>query len=155
MPAQPTGLKPTPTTALAPPPFQHPWNGDSPLSPSAGQRTGATSHPYGRFCSLPHELCPVTVARVAAEKKDMTSSVADVAEGEAPAECRTTEVPCLVCVMTLSLDDDQPKTGIVRWNIVPHFRLKMGTAVSFECPQGHSSKADPELLKAFPSRRFW
>jgi hypothetical protein len=84
----------------------------------------------------------------------MTNSVADVSAAEAPGECRTTEAPCLVCVTTLSLDDDQPKTGMVRWEVAGNFRLKMGTAVSFECPQGHNSEADPELLKAFPPRRF-
>ena len=97
----------------------------------------------------------VTPECLGADETDMTSSVADVSETEALAECRTTEVPCLVCVMSLSLDDDQPKVGRVRWKVVANSRLKMGTAVSFECPQGHSSEADPELLKAFPPRRFW
>jgi hypothetical protein len=54
----------------------------------------------------------------------------------------------------LSLDDDQPKFGTVRWKIVAHARLKLGTAVNFDCPKGHSSDEDPHLLKAFPSRRF-
>lgn len=85
----------------------------------------------------------------------MTSSVAHVPAAEPTAECRTTEVPCLVCVTTSSLDDDQPKTGMVRWKVAANFRVKMGIAVRFECPQGHSSEADPELLKAFPPRRFW
>ena len=100
-------------------------------------------------------MTSVTIGWLAADREDMTSSVAEVSETEAPAECLTTEVPCLVCVTTLSLDDDQPKTGMVRWKVVANSRRKMGVAVSFECPQGHSSKADPELLKAFPRRRFW
>jgi hypothetical protein len=73
---------------------------------------------------------------------------------EVPVEYRTTEVPCLVCVTTLSLDDDQPKFGTVRWKVVAHARLRSGTAVSFACPNGHSSDIEPNLLKAFPSRRF-
>ena len=100
-------------------------------------------------------MTSVTIGWLAADKADMTSSVADVSEAEAPAECRTTEVPFLVCVTTLSLDDDQPKTGMVRWKVDANFRLKTGVAVSFECRQGHSSEADAELLKAFPPRRFW
>ena len=103
----------------------------------------------------PHEVTSVTEGRVAADKADMTSSVADVSEAEFPPEWRATEAPCLVCVTTSSLDDDQPKTGMVRWKVVANFRLKTGIAVSFECPQGHSSEDDPELLKGFPPRRFW
>jgi hypothetical protein len=72
----------------------------------------------------------------------------------AATEYCTTEVPCLVCVTTLSLDDDQPKFGTVRWKVVARASLKLGTAVSFDCPNGHSSDLDPHLLKAFPSRRF-
>ena len=100
-------------------------------------------------------MTSVTIGWLAADEADMTSSVAPVPAVEAPAECRTTEVPCLVCVTTLSLDDDQTKTGTVRWKVTASLRLRMGIAVSFECPQGHSSEADPELLKAFPPRRFW
>jgi hypothetical protein len=97
----------------------------------------------------------VTIGWLAADKADMTSSLAHVPAAETPAECRTTEVPCLVCVTTLSLDDDQTKTGTVHWEVTANLRLKRGIAVSFECPRGHSSEADPELLKAFPPRRFW
>ena len=99
-------------------------------------------------------MTSVSIGWLAADKADMTSSVAEVSEAEASAEYRTTGVPCLICVTTLSLDDDQSKTGKVRWKVVASVRVQMGTAVSFECPQGHSSEADPELLKAFPPRRF-
>jgi hypothetical protein len=58
-------------------------------------------------------------------------------------------------VMTLSLDDERPKMGTVRWKIVAaDHGLRIGTAESFTCPNGHTSDEDPELLKAFPSRRF-
>jgi hypothetical protein len=97
----------------------------------------------------------VTNRWLAADTADMTSSVSHVPAAEAFAECRTTEVPCLDCVTTMSLDDDQTKTGTVRWKVTANPRMRMGVAVSFECPQGHSSEADPELLKAFPPRRFW
>ena len=83
----------------------------------------------------------------------MTSSVAGVSEAEV-ADRRTTEMPCVICLTSLSLDDDRPKIGTVRWNVVPHFGLKMGMAIDFECLNGHSSKDDPELLKAYPRRRF-
>lgn len=85
----------------------------------------------------------------------MTNEVADdAAEVEAGIHFRTTELPCVVCLTTMSLDDDQPKLGTVRWQIAPYFGLKRGKAVGFQCPQGHSSENDPELLKAFPSRTF-
>lgn len=84
----------------------------------------------------------------------MTSGVADVAEPAARAEYRETERPCVVCLTTLSLDDDQPKLGTVRWEVSPYFGLKRGKAVGFVCPQGHTSEDDPELLRAFPSRTF-
>jgi hypothetical protein len=79
----------------------------------------------------------------------MTSGVADDL-----AEYTDTELPCVVCLTTMSLDDDQPKTGTVRWQITPYFGLKRGRAIAFHCPQGHSSEVDPQLLKAFPSRTF-
>ena len=84
----------------------------------------------------------------------MTSAVADAPDSAPAVEYRTTEVRCMVCVTTLSLDDDRPKVGTVRWKVVTHGRLKLGTAVSFDCPNGHSSDVEPHLLKAFPSRRF-
>ena len=84
----------------------------------------------------------------------MTDSVAAVSEVGALGEPRTTETPCPICVMTLSLDDERPRLGVVRWDIVD-LELKMGTAARFECPNGHSSDDDPDLLKAFPRRRFW
>ncbi len=84
----------------------------------------------------------------------MTSSVADMSAVGDPSKSRTTETPCPICVMTLSFDDERPRLGVVRWDIVG-LGLRMGTAVSFECPNGHSSTDDPALLKAFPSRRFW
>jgi hypothetical protein len=84
----------------------------------------------------------------------MTSGVADVAEPAARTDYRTTERPCVVCLTTLSLDDEQPKTGTVRWHVSPHFGLERGKAVGFECLQGHTSEDDPELLRAFPSRTF-
>jgi hypothetical protein len=89
----------------------------------------------------------------------MTSGVADdladdLAGGEPATEYRSTELPCVVCLTTRSLDDDQPKVGLVRWQIAPYFGLRRAKAISFQCPQGHSSEDDPELLKAFPSRTF-
>ena len=85
----------------------------------------------------------------------MTAGVAEVSATAISVELRTAEARCPVCVMTLSLDDERPKIGAVRWRIVPtDSGLRVGTAESFECPNGHSSEAEPELLKAFPSRRF-
>ena len=86
--------------------------------------------------------------------KGMTTVAPDVAGAQDGIEQRTTEAPCLVCVTTASLDDERPKTGTVQWEVTARFRLKTGTAVRFECPNGHSSAADPELLKAFPPRLF-
>jgi hypothetical protein len=85
----------------------------------------------------------------------MTSGVADqVTEAETASEYFTTELPCVVCLTTLSLDDDQSTLGTVRWQVSPYFGLKRGKAVAFRCPQGHSSDGDPDLLRAFPSRTF-
>jgi hypothetical protein len=89
----------------------------------------------------------------------MTSGVVDdlpgdLVEAATGAEYRTTEQPCVVCLTTMSLDDDRSKLGTVRWRIAPYFGLKRGTADDFRCPQGHSSDGDAELLKAFPSRTF-
>jgi hypothetical protein len=97
----------------------------------------------------------VTRGCPAADSPTMTSSIADVSGTGAADECRTTEMPCLICMTTLSLDDEQSRLGTVRWRISPNLGLRMGTAVSFECPNGHCSNDDPELLKAFPRRRFW
>ncbi len=85
----------------------------------------------------------------------MTSAVSRTPETLAPDEHRTTEAPCLICVTTLSLDDDRSKMGTVSWKILSNSKFMVGYAVSFECPSGHSSKDDPALLKAFPPRRFW
>jgi hypothetical protein len=97
----------------------------------------------------------VTFARLAADKPTMTSSVADVPQTEAADEYRTTEAPCLICITTLPIDDEQSRVGVVRWRMASDARPKMGAAVSFECPNGHSSTDDPDLLRAFPRRRFW
>lgn len=44
----------------------------------------------------------------------MTSGVADeVTEAKTATEYRTTELPCVVCLVTLPLDDDQSKLGTV------------------------------------------
>jgi hypothetical protein len=94
----------------------------------------------------------VTVGRSAADEAGMTSGVTD--QSEARTAEGTTEMPCMICLTALSLDDDRPKIGTVTWEIVFDFGLRVGTAVNFECPNGHSSKDDPELLKAFPRRRF-
>lgn len=85
----------------------------------------------------------------------MTAVVAEVSAAGISFELRTAEARCPVCVMTLSLDDERPKVGTVRWKIVSTGSgLQIGTAESFECTNGHSSADEPELLKAFPSRRF-
>ncbi|MGY1807691.1 hypothetical protein ACI8AF_10000 [Blastococcus sp. SYSU D00669] len=66
----------------------------------------------------------------------------------------STTVKCPACVMTLDLDDDRPRLGMVRWKLAGDDRLLVGTAVQFFCANGHSSEEDPELLRAFRSRRF-
>ena len=86
--------------------------------------------------------------------KDSANPVGELAELTSGTEYRTTELPCVVCLTTMSLDDDRPKLGTVRWQLSPHFGQKRGRPISFRCPQGHSSEGDPELLKAFPSRTF-
>ncbi len=85
----------------------------------------------------------------------MTSGVADMPETVTADDYRTTEATCLACVTTLSLDDDEPKLGTVSWRIASGARWGVGVAVSFQCRRGHSSNDDAQLLKAFPSRRFW
>ena len=64
-------------------------------------------------------------------------------------------MPCLICMTALPMDDEQSRVGVVGWRIAFNVGPRLGTAVSFECPNGHSSNDDPELLKAFPRRRFW
>ncbi len=97
----------------------------------------------------------VTRARPAADKPTMTSSVADVPETEVAHEYRTTEAPCVVCMTALPMDDERLRVGVVRWRIASNSGPRMSMAVGFECPNGHSSTDDPELLKAFPRRRIW
>lgn len=85
----------------------------------------------------------------------MTAGLAEVSAAANPVERREAPARCPVCVMTLPLDDERPKMGTVRWKIVSAGRgLRIGTAESFACPNGHTSDDDPELLKAFLSRRF-
>ena len=67
---------------------------------------------------------------------------------------RTTEGPCLSCVLSHSLDDLRPKLGSVTWAVRRTGRLATGTPTSFACPNGHTSDDDPALLKAFQSRLF-
>ena len=69
-------------------------------------------------------------------------------------EQTTTQMRCPTCVITMSLDDDQPRIGTVSWEIHPRPHARIGVAVRFECPNGHSSDDDPALLKLFRSRRF-
>ncbi|MDQ1662046.1 MAG: hypothetical protein QOJ68_2026 [Blastococcus sp.] len=78
----------------------------------------------------------------------------DLEESRTSLEFRSTELPCLICLTTMALDDDRRKLGTVRWQLSPYFGLTRGKAISFQCPQGHTSDGDPELLKAFPSRTF-
>jgi hypothetical protein len=75
-------------------------------------------------------------------------------QGDPVPEYRTTEQPCVVCLTTMSLDDERPKMGTVRWRVDPYFGLKRGKAVGFRCRQGHSDESDADLLRAFPSRTF-
>ncbi len=97
----------------------------------------------------------VTLGCPAADRPPMTNRVADASETEAAYECRRTEMPCLICMTALPLDDEQSRVGVVRWRIASSVGPRLGTAVSFECPNGHSSNDDPELLRAFPRRRIW
>ena len=84
----------------------------------------------------------------------MTSSQVDESQTDSPVEHRTTEGPCIICVITRSLDDDRPKLGTVTWAVRQIGRLTSGTPVAFECSNGHTSDEDPALLKAFPPRLF-
>lgn len=85
----------------------------------------------------------------------MSNGLVEVLGVDSPVEYRTTERRCLMCLTIRSLDDDGPTLGTVRWKIAANDSgLKIGTAVSFLCLNGHSSEDDPELLKAFSSRRF-
>ena len=77
-----------------------------------------------------------------------------VAVGDGALEDRATDEPCLECILSRSWDDDTPSSGRVRWSLRRTGRLTIGTPISFECSQGHSSDADPALLKAFRSRLF-
>lgn len=67
---------------------------------------------------------------------------------------RTGEGPCVVCMTSRPLDDDEPNYGTVRWELRRTGRLTVGVAVGFDCPNGHSSETDPALLKAFRRRVF-
>ena len=89
-----------------------------------------------------------------ADKTDMSSAVAQASESETNPEYRTTELPCVVCLTTLSLDEEGSKLATVRWEIVPYFGLRLARAIALQCPRGHSSDDEPELLRGYPSRRF-
>jgi|1185.fasta_scaffold45833_1 hypothetical protein len=89
----------------------------------------------------------------------MTSGMAEISQDAESAEQMsvehvTTAARCPACVLTLDLDDERPRLGLVRWKIAVSARIRIGTAVHFDCPNGHSSEDDPDLLKAFHSRRF-
>jgi hypothetical protein len=84
----------------------------------------------------------------------MTSDEVAVADSAQSTAYRTTEGPCIVCVIDRSLDDDRPRLGTVGWAVTTSGRLTSGVPVSFRCPNGHSSEDDPALLKAFRSRLF-
>ena len=84
----------------------------------------------------------------------MTSAVVGPSDTSAAEDYRMTSVRCLTCVTTMPLDDDRPKMGTLRWRVATDSTVTIGRAVSFYCPNGHSSDTDPQLLKAYPSRRF-
>jgi hypothetical protein len=82
------------------------------------------------------------------------STVAEADPADGAEQYRTSDGPCVACVTSHALDDDRPKRGTVRWEVTRTGRLTTGVAVSFECPNGHSSEDDPALLKAFRRRLF-
>jgi hypothetical protein len=82
----------------------------------------------------------------------MSSGHDDVADSTV--EHRTTEGPCISCVLAHPLDDDRPKLGTVTWVLRRTGRLTTGVSIKFECPDGHRSDEDPALLKSFRSRLF-
>ncbi len=83
----------------------------------------------------------------------MTTGTAEVLQESALAELLT-QALCPLCVITLPLDDDRPRTGTVHWEVHERPHARIGVAVRFECPNGHSSLDDPAVLKVFRSRRF-
>jgi hypothetical protein len=84
----------------------------------------------------------------------MVHRLAHVASEETAVTSRTTEGPCITCVLSHSLDDDRPKLGTVTWVVRQVGRLATGIPTHFGCPNGHTSDDDPALLKAFQSRLF-
>jgi hypothetical protein len=84
----------------------------------------------------------------------MTSGMTELTGELAAVEHVSTTVRCPACVVTLDLDDERPRLGMVRWKVVGDDRLRVGTAVQFDCANGHSSEDDGDLLRAFPRRRF-
>jgi hypothetical protein len=89
----------------------------------------------------------------------MTSGMAELSQDDRSVdqgvvELVTTAARCPACVLTLDLDDERPRLGLVHWRVAARARIRVGTAVHFVCPNGHSSEDDPDLLKAFYSRRF-
>jgi hypothetical protein len=75
-------------------------------------------------------------------------------ESETGPQFRTKELPCVVCLTTVSLDDPGLNLATVCWEIVPYSGLRLGRAVALHCPRGHSSDDEPDLLRGYPSRRF-
>lgn len=69
-------------------------------------------------------------------------------------EYRTTTLMCPTCEVTMPLDHPRQQPGEVRWEITQYWGGKKGKAVSFRCPNGHSSESDPQLLRHFPQRDF-
>jgi hypothetical protein len=84
----------------------------------------------------------------------MANAMAHVVGDGSAVTFRTTEGPCLTCVLAHSLDDDRPKLGTITWAVRPVGRLMTGVPTDFTCPDGHTSDDDPALLKAFQSRLF-
>jgi hypothetical protein len=82
----------------------------------------------------------------------MTGGVADVAEPATRTEYRETERPCVVCLTTLSLDDDQPKLGTGALRNLPVLRPQAGKGCRLRVPAGTRAKTPQNYSGRFRHR---
>ena len=69
-------------------------------------------------------------------------------------EVRTTSEECPTCARNGPSDDPGDGLGVISWRILPSWGSRTGYPVSFECPNGHTSRAIGELQAWFGVRNF-
>ena len=69
-------------------------------------------------------------------------------------EVRTTSEECPSCAAADPPDHAGNGLGVICWRIIPSWGHRTGYPVSFECPNGHSSRVIGQLQAWFGVRDF-